>query len=234
MQGISISVYYVGAKSDIPLMMVSGYVDTTTCQEMAKELQNLIQQKKVQIIVDLGKVTYISSAGWGVFVGVIKTVREKGGDIKIVQMSSEVFEVFEMLEFNRILNYYETVEEAIDEFDIIRGIDITRSSDESKQLSLSPGSETHYIKPPVPISFKQAKSKNPLSEDDLILKDFPMVEKIKRAVLEVPISGVREIQRKLKTDKYGRTRIGWFRLRSILKTLNLETKEKRYRYYRSR
>jgi len=234
MQGITISVYYVGAKSDIPLMMISGYVDTTTCQELAKEIQNLIQQKKVQIVVDLSKVSYISSAGWGVFVGVIKTVREKGGDIKIVQMSSEVFEVFEMLEFNRILNYYESVEEAIDEFDLIRGIDITRSVDESKQLSLSGGSETPYVKPPVPIAIREKKTKTLLTNEEASLKEYPLVEKIKRAVLESPISGIRGIQKKLKAEKFGFVRIGWFRLRSILKTLNLETKEKRYRYYRSR
>jgi anti-sigma B factor antagonist len=234
MQGITISVYNVGAKSDIPLMMVSGYVDTTTCQELAKEIQELIQEKKVQIIVDLGKVSYISSAGWGVFVGVIKAVREKGGDIKIVQMSSELFEVFEMLEFNRILNYYESIEEAIDEFDLIRGIDITKSSVEARQLSLNGGGEIQYIKPPVPISIQEKKFKTLMNEDDLPLKDFPLMEKIKRAVLEVPVSGIRDIQKKLNTEKYGYTRIGWFRLRSVLKTLSLETKEKRYRYYRSR
>lgn len=234
MQGITLSVYYVGAKSDIPLMMVSGYVDTTTCQELAQEIQNLIQQKKVQIIVDLSKVSYISSAGWGVFVGVIKTVREKGGDIKIVQMSSEVYEVFEMLEFNRILNYYESIEEAVDEFDLIRGIDITRSSRESKQLTLGSEGDVQYIKPPVPVTLQEKKFKTLHPDDDSSIKNLPLMEKIKRVVIEIPVSSIWAVQKKLNTEKYGWVRIGLFRLRSVLKSLNLETKEKRYRYYRSR
>lgn len=234
MQGITLSVYYVGAKSDIPLMMVSGYVDTTTCQELAQEIQNLVQQKKVQIIVDLSKVSYISSAGWGVFVGIIKTVREKGGDIKIVQMSSEVYEVFEMLEFNRILNYYESIEEAVDEFDLIRGIDITRSSRESKQLSLGSEGDVQYIKPPVPVTLQERKFKTLHPDDDSSIKNLPLMEKIKRVVIEIPVSSIWAVQKKLNTEKYGWVRIGWFRLRSALKLLNLETKEKRYRYYRSR
>lgn len=234
MQGITLSVYYVGAKSDIPLMMVSGYVDTTTCQELAQEIQNLIQQKKVQIIVDLSKVSYISSAGWGVFVGVIKTVREKGGDIKIVQMSSEVYEVFEMLEFNRILNYYESIEEAVDEFDLIRGIDITRSSRESKQLTLGSEGDVQYIKPPIPVTLQEKKFKILHPDDDSSIKNLPLMEKIKRVVIEIPVSSIWAVQKKLNTEKYGWVRIGLFRLRSVLKSLNLETKEKRYRYYRSR
>ncbi len=234
MQGIKISIYYIGAKVDIPLVMVSGYVDTTTCQELAKELQNLVHQKKVQIIVDLSKVSYISSAGWGVFVGEIKNIRQKGGDIKIVQMSSEVFEVFEMLEFNRILNHYESVEEAIDEIDFVRGIDILRSKDESKQLSLQPNRETPFLKPPIPVDIQEKKFKTLMPNDTMSLKEYPLVEKVKKAVIEIPVSGIREIQKKMNTERYGYIRIGWFRLRSILRSLNLETKEKRFRYYRSR
>jgi len=127
MQGIKISVNYVGARFDIALITVLGYVDTTTCQELAKVFENIIKQKQYLIVADLGGVTYISSAGWGVFVSEIKNIQDRGGDLKIVQMSHEVFEVFEMLEFNKILNYYDSIEEAIDEFDIIRGIDISNN-----------------------------------------------------------------------------------------------------------
>ena len=131
MQGIKIALNYVGARMDIALLTIIGYVDTTTCHELTKTIQDLIKQNFFQIIADLGGVTYVSSAGWGVFVGEIKNIRDRGGDLKIVQMSPEVFEVFEMLEFNKVLNYYDSIEEAIDEFDIIRGIDITRIEQES-------------------------------------------------------------------------------------------------------
>ena len=115
MQGIKIGIQKVGAQFDICLLNISGYVDTTTCQELSQIIQELIQEKHFHIIGDLGGVTYISSAGWGVFMGEIKGIREKGGDIKVVHMNPEVFEVFEMLEFNRILNYYDSVEEAIND-----------------------------------------------------------------------------------------------------------------------
>ena len=233
MQGIKLSVHFVGARLDIALVTIIGYVDTTTCQELAKIIQDLEKQKRYLIIADLGGVSYVSSAGWGVFVGEIKNIRDRGGDLKIVQMTSEVFEVFEMLEFNRILNFYDSLEEAIDEFDMIRGIDITKVDEAAKRTSRSPAA-LKYPAMSVTAADTKRKTASTAAKSALAPKDYPLAEKIKHVVLENPIWGMREIQKQLNTEKYGRVKIGWFRLRALAKELNLETKEKRYRYYRSR
>ena len=232
MQGIKIALNYVGARMDIALLTIIGYVDTTTCHELTKTIQDLIKQNFFQIISDLGGVTYVSSAGWGVFVGEIKNIRDRGGDLKIVQMSPEVFEVFEMLEFNKVLNYYDSIEEAIDEFDIIRGIDITRIEQESiakRPLLRSAGEGLTNISQ----NREEITSQLSFGEDGS-LKDLPLTEKIKRVVIENPLSSIGKIRRQLRSERYGFVRVGFFKLRAILKTLELDTKEKRYRYYRSR
>jgi len=233
MQGIQISIHQVGSRLDIALVMVSGYVDTTTCHELADVLKRLGEQKQCLIIVDLGGVSYISSAGWGVFMGEIKNVRELGGDIKIVQMSPEVFEVFEMLEFNRIINYYETIEEVIDEFDMIRGIDISNPEERiktpPKKMQVQAYDESSRKPPVIARILPQAKT-----EDRMSVRDLPLVEKIKRIVLDNPVISSAGICSTLKTEKYGNEKVNWFRMRLLLKKQNLETKEKRYRFYRSR
>jgi len=220
MQGIKIGIQKVGAKFDIILLAISGYVDTTTCQELTQTIQGLVEEKHIQVIADLGGVTYISSAGWGVFMGEIKGIREKGGDIKVVHMNPEVFEVFEMLEFNRILNYYDSVEEAINEFDLLRGIDIVQSETAAPKTKIQAGPEKAST-----VAF---------SNEQMSVSDFPLVEKIKRIILDNPFLGIKEIRAELNSPQYGYVKIGWFKLRSVLKSLSLETKEKRYRYYRSR
>jgi anti-sigma B factor antagonist len=233
MQGIQIQIFQVGARLDLSLITVSGYIDTTTCPEMAGIIQDLMRQKKVQIIVDLGRVTYISSAGWGVFVGEIKNIREQGGDLKFVRMVPEVAEVFEMLEFHKILNTYESVEEAVDEFDLLRGIDITETERQNPKSPTRPPIPISIEKPPVAPGL-QGKRTAADAEDELSYKDFPVVERIKKIVIENPMAGLMEIRRRLGTEKYGYVRIGPLRLFSLLRTLNLETREKRHRFYRSR
>jgi anti-sigma B factor antagonist len=234
MQGIKLSINYVGSRLDIALISIIGYVDTTTCQELAKLIQNLIKQKRFQIVADLGGVSYISSAGWGVFVGEIKNIRDQGGDFKIVQMNSEVFEVFEMLEFNRILNYYDSIEEAINEFDIIRGIDITKMDEGARQAQKKSMKPLHYPRASVAAASKKRGGSTLPAGNAPVIKDLPLVEKIKMIVIENPFINTRKICKELKKRKYGSVGLGWFRARSILKQLNLENKVKRFRFYRSR
>ncbi len=232
MQGMKISLSKVGAKQDISLITISGYVDTTTCKELARTIQDTVEQRQYLIICDLAGVSYVSSAGWGVFMGEIKNIRDKGGDLKVVQMNPEVFEVFEMLEFTRILNYYDTLEEAIDEFDIIRGLDITASRSPVQAETVSGDARNQGVpEGTVPVQVHHNLQSFSLdSEPD----ELPLAEKVKKIVLENPLGGARNIQKRLLIEKYGTSKVSWFKIRSVLKELNLDTKNKRYRYYRSR
>jgi len=231
--GIKINVNYVGAWLDIVLLTISGYVDTTTCQELAKVLRDLVKQKRYQFIVDLAGITYISSAGWGVFIGEIKNIRDKGGDLKVVQMNPDVFEVFEMLEFNRILNTYDTIEEAINEFDIIRGVDISKVQEEARQMAGHQVDGTAYQKRSVSTDSGKGKQRI-IAGGKISVKDYPLNEKIKMIAVENPLWGIAEIKAQLDTEKFGNIRLGWIQIYRILRKLNLESKEKRYRFYRSR
>mgnify|MGYP000935045946 CR=1 FL=1 len=64
--------------------------------------------------------------------------------------------------------------------------------------------------------------------------DLPLNEKIKKLVTENPLMTPWGIKRQLNSPRFGYTRIGFFKLRGILKRLGLETRAKRYRFYRSR
>lgn len=232
-QGMNLTVHRVGAKLDVVLLILSGYIDTTTCQELTETIQGLIKQEQYFLIADMSGVTYVSSAGWGVFMGEIKNIRDLGGDLKITQMPPDVFEVFEMLEFNRILNYYDTIEEAIDEFDIIRGIDITQIDEETRRL-LQNTRSAEIGKQPVPQVIHRHSVQKKDAGNDITLRDLPLMEKIKRIVVDNPFLGTRGICRELNTEKYGNIKINWFKMHSILKKLSLDSMEKRHRFYRSR
>ncbi len=65
------------------------------------------------------------------------------------------------------------------------------------------------------------------------VKLLPITEKIKDIVSKNPTLGPRKIRKKLREEEYGGVKIGYFKIRSLLKMLELDTKEKRYRYYRS-
>ena len=108
MEGIQVSVENVGPHQNISVIKVGGYIDTTTSAELEHTLSSTLKSNSYNIIIDLGNVDYISSAGWGIFISEIKGIREKSGDLKLVRMIPDVFEVFELLEFHYILKGFDT------------------------------------------------------------------------------------------------------------------------------
>jgi anti-sigma B factor antagonist len=114
--GIVVSVMAAKKPEEVSVLKVSGYLDTTTARELETALNNLLAKGHYKIILDLSGVTYISSAGWGIFIGEIKEIRNHGGDLKLAAMVGDVFEVFQLLEFQSILEAYPTTQEAKDAF----------------------------------------------------------------------------------------------------------------------
>ena len=100
----------------VVVLKLSGIIDSGTAQFLEDAFNELIASNSVRIVADLSDVNYISSAGWGIFVGEIKGIRQRGGDIKLMAMHPDVREVFELLEFSTLLRPYGTLEEAISAF----------------------------------------------------------------------------------------------------------------------
>ena len=116
MEGINVSFSKPEDNPDVSVLSVQGYVDTTTSAELEESLKRLLKKNRFNIVIDLAGVNYISSAGWGIFISEIKSIRENGGDLKLASMVADVYEVFELLEFQTILESYDTVAEAVKSF----------------------------------------------------------------------------------------------------------------------
>ena len=101
---------------DIAIIRLRGFLDTNTSGEFEHALKKLVYDGIFKIIVDLEGIDYISSAGWGVFVSEIQSIREHSGDLKLVRMIPDVFEIYKLLEFDEIFRIYDSTDDAIKEF----------------------------------------------------------------------------------------------------------------------
>jgi anti-sigma B factor antagonist len=114
--GIVVSVLSGKGDEDVAILQVSGYLDTTTAGELESALYGLLKRGQYKIVIDLAGITYISSAGWGIFIGEIKDIRSHGGDLKLAGMIGDVHEVFHLLEFQSILESYPDADSAVNAF----------------------------------------------------------------------------------------------------------------------
>ena len=199
----------VGPQSDISIIRVGGYIDTTTSSELERALDSILKAGVFRVIIDLGNVDYISSAGWGIFISEIKGIRERGGDLKLARMIPDVYEVFELLEFHYILKAFDTIEAAIKEFDKERGV-VTLQNGEEKE-----------------IAEKAETLKAAAEESENNSEQNGMRDKIKQVALENPKWGAAKIAKELNTEKYGFLRVGTLSVWKFLREMNLGNKKQR-------
>jgi anti-sigma B factor antagonist len=113
MKGIDVG---VTEKDGVVVVSVKGYIDTTTALEAEKALDAAVNAKKFKVVVDLSGVDYISSAGWGIFVGMKKVLKKNRGDIKLAGMKREVMEVYEVLDFTHVMEYFRDAQGAVESY----------------------------------------------------------------------------------------------------------------------
>ena len=102
--------------NNINILDLKGYLDAHTAPELEKMFQTLIDRKQFDIIVNCRDLTYISSAGLGVFMAYIEDVRDNQGDIKLSNMSPKVFNVFDLLGFPLLYEITADEAEAVKKF----------------------------------------------------------------------------------------------------------------------
>ncbi len=229
MEGIQVSVEVAGSRNHISIIKVGGYIDTTTSSELERALDSLLKQGRFYLVVDLGNVDYISSAGWGIFISEIKSIRENNGDLKLVRMVPDVYEIFELLEFHHILDVYDSVDEAINKFEVLETAGKPVAKEMSFKSASTPASPTlETQQEPIagtPDTVISSEQPEPAAK-----KDLPLSEKIKLIVIDHPEYGAFKIKRTLNTREFGFTKVSWFNVRNELGTLGLNNKSKRLQY----
>lgn len=97
----------------VEILALDGYLDAHTAPQFESVIQERLEAGRIRIVVDCGKLTYISSAGLGVFMSFIEEIRELGGDIKLACIAPKVYQVFEVLGFPDIFQIEADVPAAV-------------------------------------------------------------------------------------------------------------------------
>jgi len=106
----------VGDRGEITILYLDGVIDTVSCVKLRSVLDSFVDRGIVKLVVDMSRVEYVSSSGWGVFASRIKDIRAREGDFKIFGMDEEVHSIFHMLGFDTIMRSFGVLSEAIENF----------------------------------------------------------------------------------------------------------------------
>ncbi len=225
-ENIKISVSESGVDAKTSVVRVDGVIDTLTASQLEEVLDKLIKRARFGIILDLAGVDYISSAGWGIFISRIKEIRNSGGDIKLAGMVPNVFEIYELLEFDNILNAYDTVDNAkvafggnSNESNIKKKATLTATRTTIEELPFSSQSGL------TDLSYKRTS----VSAGRSI--GLNAEDAIKEAIVEDPFYTISELKLILQESMMG-AEPGWWGIFKILWNNNLISRRSRFRFAR--
>jgi len=93
-------------------LRISGRVDGSVSKLLEQRVQDIISRDE-HVIVDLGAMSYVSSAGLRCFILLAKHAKAKQKSLALVALQDEVAEIFEISGLLELFDVYGTVDDAV-------------------------------------------------------------------------------------------------------------------------
>ena len=81
-----------------------------------RHIHDLVDRHRVKVVVDLGGVTYMDSAGIGMIAAKVKTLREQHGDMKLLNLTTRGQRVFGVAKLHLLFEIFDNEEAAVRSF----------------------------------------------------------------------------------------------------------------------
>ncbi len=82
--------------------------------KLVDAVSDLVTEKRLDLVINLGKVKWISSTGLGILVSARSRFAKEGGVIKLCEPNDRVLGILQVTRLNLIFDVYPTEQEAID------------------------------------------------------------------------------------------------------------------------
>jgi anti-sigma B factor antagonist len=93
----------------VTVLSLKGYLDGHTYVELERRLDKALTDGTHRLVVDLAELTYIASAGVGVFINGQHQLRKAGGSLQLVKPNDSVREIFNILGIESLFVIHDTL-----------------------------------------------------------------------------------------------------------------------------
>jgi anti-sigma B factor antagonist len=99
------------------LVQLEGRLDMASAPGLRPPLQEAISSGHNRVVLDLEGVEFMDSSGLGQVISGLKVARQAGGDLRLARVPEQVRMVLQITTLDRILQPYDTVEQAMEAAD---------------------------------------------------------------------------------------------------------------------
>lgn len=89
-------------------------LDHHVANEIREGLDELLNSNQVKnMVFDFANINFMDSSGIGVIIGRYKKISIENGKVSVININDRVKKIFDLSGLNKIINIYETYEEAV-------------------------------------------------------------------------------------------------------------------------
>lgn len=103
-------------ENSVVVIDVRGEITFENSDLLRDKINELCEQNKARLIIDLANLKYMSSAGMGVLVHGLKKTRQGKGDLRLAHLSPKMRRVFLITQFTHHFSVFPSLDEAIKSF----------------------------------------------------------------------------------------------------------------------
>ena len=102
--------------ASVVVVKTHGSINSTTTPELDAEIEELIAKGNYTIVVDLSDTDFISSSGIGVLLSAVNVLRDKNGDLLLMNAPKLIDDILEIM---NIRNYFRSIS-SLDEINSVK------------------------------------------------------------------------------------------------------------------
>lgn len=100
----------------VTIVYLRGRLDVHYATEIEDGLNQLINDGKIFLLINLKAVEYLSSSGLRIFIATMRKLREKNGKLKLCNMNDAVKKIFRVVELIDMFEIFDDEQKAVASF----------------------------------------------------------------------------------------------------------------------
>lgn len=98
---------------NVAVISIEDSLDATTAQQAGEYITSEIEDGKTNLVINLGGVTYLSSAGIRAILTAMQQVRTAGGDLRLAGAADNILNVVEISGLTKIMKSFSSTDESV-------------------------------------------------------------------------------------------------------------------------
>ncbi len=101
---------------DVAVVVLPGEtLEASNSEDFKQDIAPLLEVN-TKMVFDMSQIKFVDSSGFGALLSCLRKLKEQGGDLKLFALSKPVGALFRMIRMDRIVDIFNTKEEALRAF----------------------------------------------------------------------------------------------------------------------